>query len=51
MAERFTIEHDKDGELIVKETITYYMGDFVSEETIKPLVKRLNELTKEIETQ
>ena len=44
---QFTIEYDKDGDLIVKETIIYYMGDFVDKERIKPLINRMNELAKE----
>ena len=43
---RFTIEYDNDGDLIVKETIIYYMGDFVDKEKIEPLIKRMNELVE-----
>ena len=47
MSREFTIEYDKDGDLIVKETIIYYMGDFVDKDKIKPLVDRLNQIAKE----
>ena len=43
---RFTIDYDKDGDLIVKETTIYYLGAFVDKKAIEPLIQRMNELAE-----